>query len=52
MPQENGKEIKEDAVEIQSIETLETGIVVVKGEIMNSEFREIKDKKFLGVFYK
>ena len=46
-----GKEIKEDAVEIQSIETLEAGIVVVKGEIMNSEFRELKDKKFLLTFF-
>jgi len=46
-----GKEIKEEPVSIESIEKLENGTVVVKGEVMNAEFRELRDKKFLLTFF-
>ncbi|MBO7288898.1 MAG: PolC-type DNA polymerase III [Clostridia bacterium] len=46
-----GKPIKEDCVGIDTIVNEETGFVIVKGEVLNSEFRELKNKKFLLTFF-
>ncbi len=46
-----GKPIKEDCVGIDTIANEETGFVIVKGEVLNSEFRELKNKKFLLTFF-
>jgi DNA polymerase-3 subunit alpha (Gram-positive type) len=46
-----GKPIKEDCVGIDTIANEETCFVIVKGEVLNSEFRELKNKKFLLTFF-
>ena len=46
-----GKPIKEDCVGIDTIVNEETGFVIVKGEVLNSEFRELKNKKILLTFF-
>ncbi len=46
-----GKPIKEDAVGIDTISPDDMGTVVIKGEIMGVDSRELKNKKILVTFF-